>query len=441
MAKVDELWRDLNEADRMGDEELAAKIMARIKEEEMKTPEQRAAEDPDEVARKAIAGTDPKLQFARAAMNLPGDIRDKAVGAWDAITNPGETANQIAEGAGTMLRAQRGDIDPQTMMNVKEGVEQVAEDPVEAMVQNPVDTAMMFGGGPLMSSLKPIKGLSNLAKKGMGAASDEMYRWDMGIPKSELDKGKDIARHGARSGIAKSRRGLKKVEAATDELNERLNHMIEKQSDNLNMINKDVIQDHFNDLINKYAGTPGGDKNIEKLFNQMDEFLNDLGDRQMVTPEELHKFKTSAYEQAYTREAIGETVDEKVGPETKGLRSAGRGAKEALETKMPEYGPVNEQWAGYAKLKPYVDRAVDKPWSDDLLGNARDVVKAMAPVGSRSAIVLRKMADTDIAELVQKYSPQQVKYMLSKVNADNAMVALWAEGAYDEILNSEGGGW
>ena len=378
---------------------------------------------------KVLAQQDPKLHFARAAQNFPGDVKEAATNAWDAITNPRQTLESI----GGALSASRTGVSPQTAMGIIESGKEFAKDPVETMVQNPFDTLMAVTGGRGM----PIRGVTRGFRRGMGAVSDELYRADMDIPKTMLDEGKEIAQFGARQGITPTRKGLKTVNSATEALNEQLNTIIADSTQNLNMIPKSVVVKHFDDLMRSYENTPGGAKNIAIIKQKKSDFLRDFGNRRNVTAQDLHDFKTSAYEQSYERAARGQTAEERIGPETKALRQAGRGAKEGIEARVPEYGPINEQWASFAKLKPYVEGRVDAPKAVGIGESIKKALLTMTPSGSRTAILLRKMADADLANLVQKYSPQQVKYMLSKVNADNTAAALWAAGQYDQLLKDE----
>jgi hypothetical protein len=384
----------------------------------------------------------------RFASRLLPDAFEAAEGAVEAATHPIQTAEQMGDLAAAgfekggrkfeeFIHADSDQMDIPYRPEVEAPLDAVVgqavesfgtpEAAIETITQHPADTLMTLAGFGPARVFSPIKSTLGQTRRGMGALADEAYRADMDIPKTN-PKRRELSAHGARAGIIPTRKGFSKVEQATEALNDRLNNVVEQAQDGLPLFPKTAIATHFDDLIEKFRGVPDGTKAIEYLKKKRTEFLGEFPDQQSVTAQQLHDWKRTAYQTGWKKEAKGKP-DVKV----EAYRQSGRGAKESIQRKVEGYEEINDEWAKFAQLKPYVENRVNRPKTVDVGGGIRRALSAAFP-GARAAVVLRKMADTDIAELVQKYSPDQVRYMLSKVNADDTATALWAAGQYDQIL-------
>lgn len=435
-----------------------AEILAQQEEEEESPIQQivRQAREEEERAARLVAQS-PLGRLQQASNRFFPDMMEAAEDTVDVLSHPLEFSGRVGSLAkqgvnkaiGQAQELITGQEMPEDMPGFETGdINQVGrklkesfgtpEAALNTVAEHPFDTlAALHGGGvtTMPNKVKPISGLLKGGRNTVDNMTTQMYRKDMNIPPSLLEEGDAIAAFGKQQGIAPTKRGLKKINKKTDELNQELNTMVGEQTDKLNLIPISVVTKELNALKKDFVGAWNETKAIKVIDQKLDELNALYGQRPGLTAQELHKLKTTAYETAYRRTAEGKRGT----PKERTDRQGARGAKEALEQRMPDYGPINKKWGAFAKLKPYVENrvnAAEQGMKGELLGTTREILKKMLP-GGRAAIVLNKLTDIHIPQLLSKYTPQQVKYMASKVNADNLAATLWANGQFDELLELE----
>lgn len=351
------------------------------------------------------------------------------------LSHPVETAKAIGGAVGDLfMGGQRGLVNKGV-----EAVESIIEDPAQvadAIAEHPFDTVAAFHSGGASLGKRPIK---NVINRGANSA----YRRDLQIPRSAGAEGREMAEFGIEKGLT-ARRGYNAALAAQERLNEQLNAIVTGRKDDF--IPLEEITGPLNKLKREFADSYDEFKAFKVIDDRIDQLNARYGEAGGLTLEQAHRFKVDAYNTAYDKMSTRKVEGKRnPGKKERTARDEARSAKESIQERAWNYGPINKEWQGYAKLRPFLQQSMDRKLfnTDALFPVVRDIVKKMVP-GSKAAIVMNRMADPQwmgkyVPELITKYTPQQIKYMVSKVDIDTAAAGLWASGQFDRLLTHEEG--
>ena len=346
----------------------------------------------------------------QAAKNIPGDLMEAGEGALEALMNPIDTLQGIGNTLiGTGQKAARHIESAITGNEPRPKFDQEAYpdaigaqikenfgtpmDALNTIVENPVDTALMATpamGPTALRGIDPINRAVQGVKGAAGAASTAAYKRAAGIPRSALDEGTDLAERATREGIEISPKGLTQTLDTRDALNDQLTAIVAAHP---YRTPKHVVTKGLDDLMRDLEGGPHATREIAKVKQLKREFLQEFGDRRMITTEQLQRWKTKAYEKAYKREGSLD-IEEATGPETKAIRDTARTSKEELEARVPGYKEVNKSWQTNAQMAPLIKKRIDQLQKTDM-GLAKLIQNTIARPESWSkiSIALRKLQD------------------------------------------------
>lgn len=361
---------------------------------------------------KLMAKQDPKLHFARAAYNFPGDVKEAAVGAWETFTNP--------ETYGAALRASRGDVDPRVAMAVTEEVKKAAADPVETMVQNPFDTMTMLSSLPRAGVMEPMR----IAGKVIGGAAEKagqrVYRGALGLPKipdSHVPPNK-LAEAGTKNRIGLNPEGMERISDVERKLKRDVDMIAAEATAEGKVIPVAAINRYLGQLAETYRGTPGGQKNMRIVNRLRYQLFEEFGNTATITPEQLVKFKRSANTQVFERAS---DVQRRFEPKTKVLREQARASKDYLHDRFPEIAVADEAYSAVAELEKILPGAANRV--SKLEPSLRKVVLetiARPDVRARIGIGLQRIADGDIKGLETFLNSREIRTVLALTGAGAA---------------------
>lgn len=228
------------------------------------------------------------------------------------------------------------------------------EDIAKFGVTRPAEAGVMLGGLS-RGRLDPMTLAARGAGGAAGAAAPRLMRNAAGIRRSDMEKGLDLGREMAREGIGPTQSGLRKSRNIMEELGPELDELV---SAHPYRTPKHVLTKDFDDLMKKYEKRPEGQRRIAEIKRIKNEFLNEFGDRRMITSDELQNWKTGAYKDAYQRSASLD-IEEAKGPRTVATRQSARNAKNELEARIPGYADINQRWQTAAQAEPYIKARID----------------------------------------------------------------------------------
>jgi hypothetical protein len=373
----------------------------------------------------------------RAGLNAPRDAKDAALGAWEMIKNPVETAKglgKVAVTAGDALISADTGREFEDRYGVAEGfnesVKEFAKDPAETIIQNPVDAAMMltpFGKNPLQVTEKA-------ARTAAGKIANKQYRSAAGMPKVSPDVDyRRVAERGLDDEIPVSEKGYSKLEGDFNadgvrvgglkkRIGEDIQAMIDQTSGHVpvSQINK-----YLNEMTEKLRGTSGGQANIATINKIRNDLYAEFGNRNFITPQELQKFKTNIYQQVYEAKT---DAARRFDISTKTKAEQGRGAKDYLEKIAPETKPLNKQWGELAQLSPWIEKRMNTI-SRMEPGVQRFVLKTLGNPAGRSKVAIA----------LNRYAKGTEKWMKG-LNSHEIYTVLALVGGQNEMLENMFGG-
>jgi hypothetical protein len=247
------------------------------------------------------------------------------------------------------------------------GVDQI----LNTIKTDPIGAWADVGGlgrvGGLGKNAEPISAAASAINKGykgvMGSdlpltAPERYYRSAAGIQKSRGQEGLDIAREGVDRRIGITEEGLDKLGQAKRLVGDQMDRIIDDATARNVRIPKTAITKYLDAMImDDYYSWGAGELNT--LKNMRSKFDEQFRYRNTLSAEEMQKWKTNAYERAYAKESTLAPTDAS-GISAKADRQMARGAREALEQRMPEIAGPNADWASLARLEPYIKNALDK---------------------------------------------------------------------------------
>jgi hypothetical protein len=387
---------------------------------------------------------DPRSYIVQALMNAPGDVAEAARGAWEAVKDPVGTVTGLGQLGGALLEkggrkfeefATGEEIPPtpgkeEAAEPLIEGIQSVIDDPLGTVVRHPVDTLMVMSGlGGPMKALDPLTTAGRAAGKAAGRTAENIYARGAGIPKNLLDERQKIARGGLDEGLDVSVAGAKKANATQEALNQRLNTIVSDAAERMVLVPRTTVTKYLDDLIESRKGKFEADLDIAKLQKIKDQFNAQFGTQRMLDPQELHKFKTDIYTKAYQRSADPAKAAGRAALKTDAMRQMGRGAKEGIESRLDEYGPLNKRWSDVAQAKQYIDRRLRS--AGELSVKGGPVEKLM------QATLTNPTAWTKVAQAVDWLDRTgDVSKVEKMLNSRQTRLALYLAGM-NENLNEE----
>jgi hypothetical protein len=318
---------------------------------------------------------DPRSYVAQAVMEAPGEIKRIAQGAKEMVMNPIDTfANAVRSigGAAQALTGQEVPGSPQdeAFKAVAGQVEEVVEDPLRAVVQNPISTLTAVSGLPGLRAVEPLGAAGRMAQTGAKKFARNETRKTLGLPR--VDKDLDI------TGIVDTALGRRvdmtpegydllygKLEGPTGKrkggvigrIEDDMNTMIKQADDRGEMVSVPSIDKHLAGLEDSLKGTDGGDAARAAIQQMRGNLFNEFENRLFIKPSELQKFKINIGKQVYERKS---DIARRFETETQVKEARRKGAREQIERVAPEMKGLNKEWADLARLEPWMAKGINR---------------------------------------------------------------------------------
>jgi hypothetical protein len=225
---------------------------------------------------------------------------------------------------------------------------------------------------------------------------------------------------------------MENLEMKQADAGQELREMVQGYADGWPAVPRSVIEQDLKALradfkgdYNEVAAVSAVNKKIEELQRLP----------RMMSAEQAHDFKISAYQDAAYKTAHGKRGR----PKERTARTAANAVNENLRLRMPDYEPLNYTWGRYEDLRPFVKQRMDKPDVELGIPGVDLLKKNLAKLvpGAKAGGAIARLTERSVRNLYRDYTPPQVRYMLDKVSIDSTAASLWAAGQFDQLLEED----
>lgn len=201
---------------------------------------------------------------------------------------------------------------------------------------------------------------------GMGDTAANLYESAV-KPSVILDDAEraKIIKTGLEEKITLDKKGKQKLETRIDNLNNRVNNLIDIASNTQKGIPSNIVKKYIGDVKNQVSGFKyKAGKNIDDVERVSKELDKLIKEKATISVRELQDFKTDLYKQ------LDYDVTKQTGTRAGELaeKSAARAAKEGVSEAVPSVAELNERLSDLLESKPYLIRAANRIGNRDIIG-------------------------------------------------------------------------
>jgi hypothetical protein len=468
MTSLDEMYRDLEEADKLGDERLARAIAQRINEAKQKPQ--------------------GPVDFDAATMikNVPSSVGKIATDVWSAVSDPigtGKAIGSLAQSTGNMLGRKAAELTTgqdfpagllrdetvaqATIQGAKDRYGSIdalkrtaMEDPAGMMLDVSGVGALGASAAPRIGRMvagaaEPITVAGNIARTvgkgamqipGVRALPDYLYnkaaKWSTTLTPDERLR---LNRTAMTEGIRPTEGGVRKVQNRIEILDETLNELITKSSATGKPIRLDEVFRYLQDLRRTKGGVRiGGADDVAEIDRLTSTFMNDMHDqgKTMVTLKELQNLKTEAYKSVNysAKRNVNAPIEEDF------MKTVARGAKDTIVENLPEAADINKRLSDLYNLEPAMRRSAGRMANNNIggigaplkitagnaVGNALGMPGAGTTIGAVMGLIEMPAFKATAAIILNKLKTGDVKWLRDNVTRQEITAALTMAGREKE---------
>jgi hypothetical protein len=134
---------------------------------------------------------------------------------------------------------------------------------------------------------------------------------------------------------------MRKHEAMLRQAEDQLGMIVRDATERGEMIPRELLYQHVDQLFDDLGGVKAeGLRDQAKVVDVVGEVMENIGDKRLLTPDEVQAFKVDLYDKIYQRK-ISPEPKKRSGAKTEAQSAVARGARNALEDVTPEAADVN----------------------------------------------------------------------------------------------------
>lgn len=230
------------------------------------------------------------------------------------------------------------------------------------------------------ASIDPFNVALNTAGVGIGQTTrlfPESERWAEQLygkalkPSTTLpiDQRRRIIQTALQEKLPITEKGTEILQSRINELNSRVNKLIDTAVDDGTKIPSSVVFKYFDDIKNEVGGFKieaaedlSEIANIEQKFKK---WIKKIGKDEFITPKEMQQFKIDINDKINWKKV---NLKSPSPAQEKAYLGLSRGAKESIAETIPEVADINAELSRLLELQPYLIRGADRIGNRDIVG-------------------------------------------------------------------------
>lgn len=181
----------------------------------------------------------------------------------------------------------------------------------------------------------------------------KLYNSAFGVTPKEIQAGKNLGQDIVdMGGVVGTKKGLYKK--AIEGLGAQDSALQDILSKTKSPINRDIVQNELQQLVNRFKGQPLGDADAQVAQNILDEWVGKYANKQYA--DQANQLKREIYQMLGDRPYMAENLPAK----KDALKSMAKGLMKSVEDAAPEVKPVNKKLGTYVGLKKKLEGQLAK---------------------------------------------------------------------------------